>query len=47
MEDHRETKVVVGKIMVRVPLRVRVWEVEAVTEVEGNAVKVESTLTVP
>ena len=47
VEDHKEIKVVVGKAIVRVPLRVRVWEVVTVTEVEDSAVKVGKTLTEP
>ncbi len=46
-EDHKEIKVVVGKATVRVPLRVRVWEVVTVMEVEDSAVKVGKTLTEP
>ena len=46
-KDHKEMKVEVGKAIVRVPLRVRVWEVETVAEVEDKAVKVEKTLTDP
>jgi hypothetical protein len=47
VKDHKEIKVEVGKAIVRVPLRVRVWEVVTVTEMEDSAVKVGKTLTEP